>query len=395
MDAPSSGDRDTVVVPADHGGSSLACIRSLGRAGYDVLGVASSSTAPPLSSKHCGEARVAPSPGTDLDGYRDVLLEVAGRPDVLTVVPMYEPDVYVLARDRELFAERVTTPWPGFEAVRLAQDRLRLVDLAEAAGVATPETALLSEWDAWDERSVIKPRYGVVVDDGAATYPGVEVREPGDPPDVDRIVERMGHEPVVQAYVPGDDEHGFFALYDEGRAVAKFQHRRVRSYTYAGGASVYREAIDRPRLEAAGTTVLDALDWNGPAMVEFRRDERDGAYRLIEVNPRFWGSLPLAVEAGVDFPALYADVATGDVTRPVYEFDTDVGCHVLRGEASYLHSLLRYDYDHVEQPSVARSLAAVVGSICRQPNFDYLSLRDGSPFVRDLLNTVGEASRGE
>jgi predicted ATP-grasp superfamily ATP-dependent carboligase len=385
MGATTRGTGDAVVVPADHGGSSLACIRSLGRRGVPVLGVASGEGAPALRSKYCDERHVVPSPDEDVEGYRSALLDLAGRGDVRTVVPMYEPDIYVLAESREAFAGRVATPWSGFERVRRAQDRRRLVDLADLASVPTPDTALLGDWDRWDERSVIKSRYGVLIQDGAATYPGVRVCEPGDPPDVEAVIEEMGHEPIVQEYVPGDAEHGFFALYDEGTPVATFQHRRVRSYTYAGGASVYRESFDDPRLDARGTTVLDALDWHGPAMVEFKRDARDGRFKLIEVNPRFWGSLPLALHAGVDFPGLYYDLTWDAVDRPVHDYDTGVGCHALRGEASYLHSVLRYDYDHVERPSPAGSLRDVVTSVLRERNFDYLSVDDPAPFVRDAL----------
>jgi len=404
-DAPRNADADAVVVPADHGGSSLACIRSLGRLGLTVVGAAADESAPALASDHCDERRIVPSPSTDLDGYRDALLALAARPDVRTLVPLYEPDIYVLAKERESFAERVATPWCDFERLRRAQDRRELFAVADSVGVPTPETALLSEWDDWSSRSVVKPRYTLTVEDGGVTYPEVSVFEPGEEPDADALEAEMGHEPIVQSHVPDGGEYGFFAVCDEGEPVRTFQHRRVRSYTYDGGASVYREAVDIPDLSAAGERLLSALDWHGPAMVEFRRDERDGTFRLLEVNPRFWGSLPLAVSAGVDFPATYYRLATGQTERtrsstegadPGSEgagsgYETGVGCHTLRGEASYLHSVARYDYDHAATPSLPRSVASVVSSVVRQPNFDYFSVEDPSPFVRDLANTARDA----
>ncbi|WP_415379372.1 ATP-grasp domain-containing protein [Halosimplex sp. TS25] len=392
---------DAVVVPADHGGSSLACIRSLSRLGLTVIGVASSESAPALASRHCDESHVAPSPGTDLDGYRDALFDLADRPAVRTVVPLYEPDIYALASDRAAFADRVATPWVDSDRLRRAQDRRELFAIAESADVPVPETSLLRERDDWSGRAVVKPRYTFVIEDGGVAYPEVHVTDPGERPDVEALVDEMGHEPIVQSHVPDGGEYGFFAVCDGGDPVRTFQHRRVRSYSYDGGASVYREAVDVPELAEAGQKLLSALDWHGPAMVEFRRDRRDGRFKLLEVNPRFWGSLPLAVAAGVDFPAVYYrlgigdfddDRRAGDGDHPAgdgrADYETGVGCHTLRGEASYLHSVLRHDHDHAQRPSLARAVASVALSVVRQPNFDYLAADDPAPFLRDVANHV-------
>lgn len=391
---------DAVVVPADHGGSSLACVRSLSRLGLTVIGVAAGESAPALSSRHCDESHVVPAPGDDLDGYRDALLDLAARPDVRTVVPLYEPDIYVLAHERAAFAEHVATPWVGADRVRRAQDRRELFSVADAVDVPAPETALLGEREDWSGRTVVKPRYTLTVEDGGVAYPEVRVTDPGERPDAAAVREEFGHDPLVQSHVPDGGEYGFFAVCREGEPLRTFQHRRVRSYSYDGGASVYREAVAVPELADAGRRLLAALDWTGPAMVEFRRDARDGRFKLLEVNPRFWGSLPLAVAAGVDFPAVYYRLATAmsadappDGPRPDGArtddgpgYETGVGCHTLRGEASYLHSVLRHDHDHAERPSIARSVGAVALSLVRQPNFDYLTADDPSPFARDLLN---------
>jgi len=385
--------RGAVVVPAGHGGSSLACLRSLGRRGIRTIGVASDAGAGALRSRYCDEAVVLPSPSDDLDAYADGLLELAARPEVVTVVPLYEPDAYVLAARRDEFAAHVATPWPTLDVVERAQDRLQLLDAAEAAGVPTPESGLLDDWDRWDRRTVVKPRYTMRVEDGRAAYGSVHFPEPGVEPDRERLVAEMGHVPLVQEYVPGDAEHGFFALCEGGVPVATFQHRRVRSYTYAGGASVYRRSVRNDQLQALGTALLAELDWDGPAMVEVKRDPRDGRFRLVEVNPRFWGSLPLAVQAGVDFPHAYYRLATGEPTGPPPRYEVGVGCHVLRGEASYLHSLLRYDYPHVDRPSLGAALLAIGASLLTQPHFDYLSADDPWPFVRDLVDATARTAR--
>lgn len=383
-------DGDAVAVPAISAGSSLATVRSLGRKGVRTVALASSPRPPPTRSKYCHETVSVPSPYEDLSGFTDALLSVAERPDVRTVVPLREPDIYVLSKHREAFADHVATPWPPYEDVARVQDRQELLRLAGDLGVPVPETEPLDRWTGWDRPTVVKPRYAILDRDDRATYPGVRVVTGGEP-DVDGVVEEMGHVPVAQEYVPGDAEFGFFALFDEGMPVATFQHRRVRSFTYTGGASVYRKSVRVPDLERHGLALLEALDWHGPAMVEFKRDDRDGTLKLMEINPRFWGSLSLPVHAGVDFPWLYYRLATGGVDDTAFDYAEGLGCHLLRGEGSYVHSLLRYDYGHVDPPPVGRELAAILGSVVRQPNFDYLSVDDPRPFVRDIYDTVRDA----
>jgi predicted ATP-grasp superfamily ATP-dependent carboligase len=199
----------------------------------------------------------------------------------------------------------------------------------------------------------------------------------------------MGHVPLVQEYVPDSDEYGFFALYEGGEAVATFQHRQRRGWDYSGGPSAYRESVDIPELEASGRRLLDELDWHGVAMVEFLRDPDTGEFELMEVNPRFWSSLPFTVQAGVDFPALYWRQATGESVERAADYDEGVAGHLLRGELLHLESIVADDYPLVERPSLGETALAVAESVVRDRRFDYLSADDPGPFVRDVRNTLG------
>lgn len=378
-----------VVVPAIATGSSITAVRSLGRHGVRplVLGNTDSAVA---RSKYCSEVIEAPSPAEDLRGYRDALLGVTSRPRVKTVVPLREPDVYVLSKFREQFANRIATPWPDFETVQNVQDRYELLNRARSVGAPIPRTELLTEWPRTEETTVVKSRYAITESENGTQYSNVRVVSPGEDPAVEQTCDEMGHVPLAQEYIPGDVECGFFALCDSGTPVVTFQHKRIRSYSYNGGASVFRKSTRIPELAELGSQLLSDLDWHGPAMVEFKYDPRDETYKLMEINPRFWGSLALPVAAGVDFPSLYYRLATGDTPeQPPY--DTDIGCHILRGEASYLYSLIRDNHAYTEKPNGLSALGAVVTSILTDRNFDYLQAADPVPFLYD---TVG-ALRGE
>jgi predicted ATP-grasp superfamily ATP-dependent carboligase len=211
--------------------------------------------------------------------------------------------------------------------------------------------------------------------------------EPGVEPDRDAIRAEMGHEPLVQEYIPGT-EHAFWALYDHGEPVATCQRNRVRGFKYSGSASIYRESVRIPELEAAGRALLDALDWHGLASAQFMRNERTGEFTLMEINPRFWLSLPCAIQAGADFANYYWRLAGGEPIRIDSPYEAGVGTHLLRGEASHLHSILREDYAFVPRPSFSATLREVARSLYEQPHFDLLSLDDPGPFVRDFRNSV-------
>lgn len=381
MSSRSRAGRETgqaVIVPGVAVGSALATVRSLSRHGVEPIVASADASVPARHSTHCSEAVDVPAPAADIEAYGDALLDLAERPDVVTVVPLREADVHVLSTRRAEFARHVATPWPAAEPVERVQDRLDLVETARDIGVPVPRTRPLDEWDQRGKRGVVKSRYSILVDDGAAFYPQVRYLARGESPDVERVVAEMGHVPVVQEYVDGGREQGFFALYDHGRPVATFQHERVRSGTYPGGASVYRRAVADADVDRLGRRLLDELDWHGPAMVEFRRDT-DGTPVLMEINPRFWGSLTLPVVAGVNFPVLYYQLATGGVENELPAYRTGVGCHVLHGELKYLLSILRDPYDHVEAPPLLPEVAAVLGSVATAPNFDFLSLSDPAP----------------
>ena len=102
---------------------------------------------------------------------------------------------------------------------------------------------------------------------------------------------------LVQEYIPNGGELGVYTLFDNQSVPRALSvQRRLRSYPVSGGPSTLRETIrnDASRLATdIAFRLLTKMQWTGVAMVEFRIDARDGMPKLMEVNPRFWGSLQL------------------------------------------------------------------------------------------------------
>jgi predicted ATP-grasp superfamily ATP-dependent carboligase len=360
-----------------------------------TIAVLEEAQAPAFCSRYCNESVVSPDPTNNLIGYRDTLLGLANREDVRTIVPTRDQDAYVLSRYRDMFKERVATPWSNLETLRQAQDRYQLADAAESAGVPVPETKLLSEVTDWsNSRRIVKPRFSVVGDayveetppEECFEPPSTRYLEPGVRPDVESIEAELRHTPIVQEFVPTKYEYVFDALYDNGEALATFQHRQIRANEYHGGASAYRESIAWDRLDELGRRLLDHLEWHGLACIEFMEDAQTGELKLTEINPRLWASLPLTVRAGADFPLYYWMLAMGREERIQPGYDTGVASHHLASEFNYLRSIVRDDHPLVERPSLPRAIRTVLTSMITDPCFDDLDPTDPCPFIRTVLN---------
>jgi predicted ATP-grasp superfamily ATP-dependent carboligase len=133
---------------------------------------------------------------------------------------------------------------------------------------------------------------------------------------------------IIQERIPKKGlAQGVSILMNESSScIAAFAHQRNREYPISGGPSTDRVSILAPQLVELSIHLLKELKWQGIAMVEWKIDPRDGQPKLMEINPRFWGSLELAIRSGVDFPTLYARVASGEMVRPVLNYRVGVQC---------------------------------------------------------------------
>jgi predicted ATP-grasp superfamily ATP-dependent carboligase len=109
--------------------------------------------------------------------------------------------------------------------------------------------------------------------------------------------------PQIEEYVSGEG-YGCSVLYKNGEYIAHFTHKRLRDKIATGGTSTFRKAAKHEGIEAAAKTIFSTLAWTGLAMCEFKVCPNTGKFWFIEVNPRMWGSISLAIESGVEFPYL-------------------------------------------------------------------------------------------
>jgi predicted ATP-grasp superfamily ATP-dependent carboligase len=178
---------------------------------------------------------------------------------------------------------------------------------------------------------------------------------------------------------------------NHGRLRAAFAHRRLREKPPTGGVSVLSESVALdPQLLGQAERILEALKWHGVAMVEFKRDARDGVARLLEINGRFWGSLQLAVDAGVDFPHLLYRLAVDGDVEPVLTYDVGVRLRWWLGDLDQLLLRLRHPDRPGGRRAAIREFLAPAGKRTRT---EVLRRDDPGPGAVELAQYMGQAGR--
>ncbi len=155
---------------------------------------------------------------------------------------------------------------------------------------------------------------------------------------------------LIQQYVKGQG-YGVSMLYNHGQLRARFTHKRLREQIDTGGPSTLRESVVNGHLEECAEHLLSSVKYHGVAMVEFKLNEKTDKTWFIEVNPRFWGSLALAIESGVDFPYLLYKIASEGDVKSVLTYKTGVKCKWIFGDLYTITSILnsRKDLRNVKQ----------------------------------------------
>jgi predicted ATP-grasp superfamily ATP-dependent carboligase len=328
----------------------LAVARSLVRADHEVYVAAPTRLSLAGVSRGVRPCVLASDALSDPAAYVAEIARLVERERIELLLPLTDPSVEALLEYRGDLPPGLLLPFPDLATYRAASDKAHVLTVAQASGFGVPETRVLENLDAAGSRvpdngffpAVLKPHRSVVTVDGRRRK--VAVIPVADAVACRRVLAALppsAYPVLLQRHVVGAGE-GFFALRWGGRTVAMFAHRRLREKPPSGGVSVYRESIPlHARLVEPGLRLLDALDWQGVAMVECKREAATGRAVIMEVNGRFWGSLQLAIDAGVDFPVLLARCAAGETVPESSHYQAGVRSRWFWGDVDHLYLRLR------------------------------------------------------
>jgi predicted ATP-grasp superfamily ATP-dependent carboligase len=374
----------------------VASVRSLARAGHAVLVGDSTSWCKAGWSNSCHGTFRYPTPQQQTEAFVRRIAELAHAKSGTLVLPMSEATTLAISAHRDtLFSVGARLVLPSHADLLRAFDKDETTKLAASLGTAVPETTLVSNPEQAEAVArtitypvVLKPRF-------SEELSTEKIRTTGRPRYASNVQEflavyramtQRAAAVLVQQYVEGQGA-GYFALMRHGELRAEFAHRRIRDLYPTGSGSVVRvSVVPQPEIRAAALAILRALRWHGVAMVEFRCQEGRPPI-FLEVNGRFWHSLPLACYAGVDFPALLAIMAEHGEVEAVLHYRPGVRCRWLLGDFRHLSEVWRGAPQGFpgKYPGRLRTLASVLTPVPGTVH-DLFTWKDPLPELGDWLD---------
>ena len=294
--------------------SSYAAVRSLSRLGLKVAVADTGSVGMGQWSRFSHYAGSYRSPFIEPQGFIEDITHLLEKTGASFLLPSHD-ETEIVARYRSQLPKDVILPVANYEKIHLANDKSWTSEYARDHNLPVPDTILWRDVKELESRLeaisgpfVVKLRRG----NSAKGVFYASTRH-----DVVTLCKELiarynlspDRFPIVQERISGEG-WGVSCLYWHGQRIACFTHRRLREKTSTGGTSTLRESMRHPELEKYAYQLLDSLNWHGLAMVEFKYDSSSGQGWFIEINPRLWGSIHLAISSGVDFPALLYLAAT-------------------------------------------------------------------------------------
>lgn len=391
------------IVLDGHLKSALSAVRSLGKAGIFVSVGAERTSGMALHSRSANARFTYPSPYTDQAGFVRAVRAEAIRIGEKPVVYAFSDATYLsLYGAREALTDDMTLIFPDSKSVEIAFDKGATYSIARVSNVPAITTHMPVTTEEIERLgttltypAVIKPRKSVSWQSGKGVFGSAEfVHTTEELKDAfARLRDVHGEPPLVQERVTGE-EYGVEMIAHNGEPIATVVHHRMRSLSPTGGASVLKEIVSagtlRDMLITYAKKLVKELLWEGPIMVEFKVDSDTRTPKLMEINGRFWGSLPLSIAAGVDMPHFHYLLATGgDYTSMQSEPKEGVVTRHFLGDVRHLlHVLFSRDKMRKYTYPSRREAVRVFFRTPKGTQSDVWSWRDPLPACYEVIDIL-------
>lgn len=371
--------------------SALAIVRSLGKANYYCLTASSKKHAISHYSKWSAKILQSPDPASHPEEYRNWVLNTITSLSPKVLIATTDISIETLAPIENLIREKVSYPVVRKEILDQVQDKFTLITKAKNHGIEVPkshafkclpselETTLNIIEDELHFPIILKPRRSVQTDSKGELLK-VPRKIVSSRAEAKSFISSLDHslEYLAQNVISGSGI-GIFSFFKTNHSIMDFSHTRILEKPPEGGVSVLSESREMDKdLLAKVHSLLTSYAWDGLAMVEFKLDSTGTPY-LMEINPRPWGSLQLAIDSGCDFP--FSLVSETQIPQTPYT----VGLR-LRWELGTLdHLIIRMKREGILN-SIMSILRNELHLSLRGCKSEIFRLNDPLPFVGELRN---------
>jgi protein-tyrosine-phosphatase/predicted ATP-grasp superfamily ATP-dependent carboligase len=387
-----------VLVTDAHELSGLGAIRSLGRAGHHVIAGYPARMQRPAStySRYRSAQRTYPDPWLTQPEFRGWLLANAAAVDL--VLPCTEAALVAAASCRSQLPNSVAIVAPSAAALNYTLSKRRATARALTLGIPCPRTAFsLEEASGMQAPCIVRTDNRLMADGSYHKGRNWYVENSSELMDLLGELNDQGEQWIVQENIVGKGAAGFLLMW-RGRPVLEFAHERIHEVPFYGGVSSLRKSVRDAELIATTAKLLASIGYEGAAMVEFRRSRLNGVAYFVEINGRLWGSLALALHAGVDFPAKLVDCHAA-VSTPATPADYAAGIYcrnVYPLEVNYLRTVLTAHgpLRGVYPPPKMKVMLEFFGLFFTpRMHYDHFWLRDPLPWIWQSIHDCDHVIR--
>ena len=374
--------------------NALTVVQSIGRNGADDVVGSKHKKTTSFYSKYCKKHFQYPCPKNFPDDFIQCMLSEVKKEHYDVLVSLGGEGMLELSKYRDLFLPYVKIALPDHEKLVRAYNKAETIKIAIENNIPCPKTYFVRDvkdvQKIKDELTfpvIMKPTKS----EGSRGLMYVTRKE--ELIDTfEKTTKTFGEMIIQELLPPGGASYGFEALFNhnsEPRAI--FVHKRLREFPITGGPSTFRIGVENQEIEELGIRLLQKFKWYGIAMVEFKVDPRDNTPKLMEINPRFWGSLPLSIASGVDFPFLLCKMAIDGDINPVPDYKKGVKARSLFYEDfKYLFAVMKglntpWGY---HSPGRLKTLREFITFYEKNLIYDNLSWDDPVPGIVKILSPV-------
>ena len=381
--------------------AALAVVRSLGAAGYRCIVTSSSRASIAGGSRFVARTVMVPNALARPAEFADAIVALVSAERAAVVLPIAEQSLLAILPLRAHLAPAIV-PFPDVTSFTALTDKERLLEEASKVGIAIPGQKVVRDVDAVASMDLSGLQYPMVikparsVGERAGTRVRFSVSYASDRSELLRKVCALppaAFPLLLQQRIVGPGI-GIFLLLWDGKLKAQFAHQRLSEKPPSGGVSVYCQSVSMDEgLRDQSRALLDRFGWCGVAMVEYKRDSATGQAYLMEVNGRFWGSLQLAIDSGVDFPSILVGCALGEQSQDRSTYRVGVRSRWWWGQIDHLVGRVRRAATTDPLPPDTRSTRRVLGDLLLGPfrradREEVLRWTDPRPFWNETIRWI-------
>ena len=388
-----------VLVTDGNNRACLAITRSLGMVGAEILVGEKTSHSLAGSSKYCSQRVKYPDPNFNPLTFEEYIIDLVSKKKIDVVIPVSEITTILVTKLKDKLPERCSVPFPDSLTVESAADKKNVINLSRKLGVPVPNTIVLDKKESLDvlEDLTMNAKFPIVIKPYKSRilhgneWKSTKVDYAKDVIELDRKMKKLpdyAFPILLQEKIEGAGV-GIFVCMHNKKEVAHFCHIRIREKPPSGGVSVLRKSIPAdPVLLSQSIELLKEIGWEGVAMVEFKKDDKNNDYKIMEINGRFWGSLQLAIDSKVNFPLKAMEIARKERVGRIKNYKLNVNTRWLLGDIDALISVLKQNNENQFLPEKyfgkKKYLFDFFKTNNRSTHFEVLRLNDIKPFAYEI-----------